>query len=74
LTPGTEHKIPGEPQADIPLEVGQQHPDSHGGTNGKSKNNANKGERSVLWSLANDNVGHSCALLSITGMLGRLEP
>src|SRR5262249_1713602 len=54
LTPGTEHKIPGEQQADIPLEVGQQHPDSHGGTNGKSKNNANKGEASILWSLPND--------------------
>jgi hypothetical protein len=32
--------MPGEQQADIPLEVEQQHPDSHGGTNGKSKNNA----------------------------------
>jgi hypothetical protein len=55
LTPGTENKIPGEQQADIPLEVTQQHPDSHGGTNGKSKNNANKEEGAVLWSLANDN-------------------
>src|SRR5215471_13988411 len=54
LTPGTEKTIPGEQQADIPLEVEQQHPGSHGGTNGKSKNNASKGGESILWSLAND--------------------
>jgi hypothetical protein len=61
LTPSTEYKIPGEQQADIPLEVEQQHPDSHGGTNGKSKNNASKGGESVLWSLVNDSrvlIGH----------------
>jgi len=61
LTPGTENTIPGEQQADIPLAVEQQHPNSHGGTHGKSKNNASEGGESVLWSLANDNralIGH----------------
>jgi len=42
LTPDTENKVPGEQQADIPLEVEQQHLASHGGTDGKCKNNASK--------------------------------
>jgi hypothetical protein len=40
LAPDTENKVPGEQQADVPLEVKQQHLASHGDTDGKCKNNA----------------------------------
>jgi hypothetical protein len=43
LASDIENKVLGEQQADVPLEVKQQHLASHGGTDGKCKNNASKG-------------------------------
>jgi hypothetical protein len=59
LASDTENKVLGEQQADVPLEVKQQHLASHGDTDGRCKNNASKGGGTVLWSPVNDGYASS---------------